>query len=139
MVEKQLPDYGYVPYRNARKFEYSSPSFGEFYELSAALTYLKRVGLDRIETQATGLAQQLRKGLADQGFGIFTPEGNRSSIVSFVVKKRAEDVQAVLDAERIRVSVHEDGPIVRVRVAPAFFNNAAEIRRFLEVSGKLAG
>jgi selenocysteine lyase/cysteine desulfurase len=68
---------------------------------------------------------------------MFTPEGNRSPIVSFYVKKPAKDVQAVLDAERIKVSLHdEDG--VRIRVAPAFFNNAAEVKRFLEVCEKLA-
>jgi selenocysteine lyase/cysteine desulfurase len=141
MVQKRLPDYDYQPYRNARKFEYSSPSYGQFYELAAALGYLKRVGLDRIEMHSRGLTQQLREGLVDRGFAIFTPEGNGSSIVSFVAKKIQRDVQAVLDAERVKVSVHEDtgseGTIVRVRVAPAFFNNTAEVKRFLEVSEKL--
>jgi selenocysteine lyase/cysteine desulfurase len=137
MVAKTLPDYHYQPYRNARKFEYSSPAYGQFYDVAAALAYLKGVGLDRIEAQSVGLAQQLRKGLADRGFRMFTPEGNRSPIVSFYVKKPAKDVQAVLDAERIKVSLHdEDG--VRIRVAPAFFNNAAEVKRFLEVCEKLA-
>jgi selenocysteine lyase/cysteine desulfurase len=137
MVAKTLPNYHYQPYRNARKFEYSSPAYGQFYDVAAALAYLKGVGLDRIEAQSVGLAQQLRKGLADRGFRLFTPEGNRSPIVSFYVKKPAKDVQAILDAERMKVSLHdEDG--VRIRVAPAFFNNAAEVKRFLEVSEKLA-
>ena len=137
MVAKTLPDYHYQPYRNARKFEYSSPAYGQFYDVAAALAYLKSVGLDRIEAQSVGLAQQLRKGLADRGFRLFTPEGNRSPIVSFYVKKPAKDVQAILDAERIKVSLHDEEG-VRIRVAPAFFNNVAEIKRFLEVSGKLA-
>ena len=96
MVEKRLPDYGYQPYRNARKFEYSSPAYGQMYELAAALAYLKRIGLDKIEAQSMALAQQLRKGLADRGFRLFTPEGNRSSIVSFYTKKALPDVQKVL-------------------------------------------
>ena len=141
MVEKRLPNYGYLPYRTARKFEYSSPAYGQFYELAAALAYLKRVGLDRIEAQSLGMAQQLRKGLAGQGFHIFTPEASGSSIVSFLVKKTQRDVQALLEAERMKVSVQEaDGsyePTVRVRVAPAFFNNAGEVKRFLEVSEKI--
>jgi cysteine desulfurase/selenocysteine lyase len=139
MVEKSLPNYGYQPYRTARKFEYASPSYGEFYELLAALAYLKRVGLDRIEAQSVGLAHQLRAGLVDRGFKIQTPEANRSSIVSFFVNKNPKDVQAILDAERIKVSVHEDTPLTRLRVAPAFFNNAEEIKRFLTVSEKLNG
>jgi len=141
MVEKMLPNYGYQPYRTARKFEYSSPAYDQFYELVAALAYLKRVGLDRIETQSLGPAQQLRKGLVDRGFDIFTPEGNGSSIVSFFVKKGRVKVQALLEAERVKVSVQEpggsDGPMVRVRAAPAFFNNAGEVKRFLETSEKM--
>lgn len=141
MVEKRLPNYGYQPYRNARKFEYSSPAYGQFYELAAALAYLQRVGLDRIEAQSLALAQQLRKGLVEQGFPIFTPEGNGSSIVSFLVKKTRTEVQSLLETERVKVSVQDPdgsgGPIVRVRVAPAFFNNGSEVSRFLAVSEKM--
>ena len=137
MVEKSLPDYHYEHYRNARKLEFSSPSYGQFFDLAPALAYLQRVGLDKIEAQSVGLAQQLRRGLVDQGFRLFTPEGNRSSIVTFYVKGTQKDVQAVLDAERMKVSLHDEGEETRVRVSPAFFNNAAEIRRMLEVSKKL--
>ena len=141
MVEKRLPDYGYEPYRNARKFEYSSPTYSEFYELSAALAYLRRVGLDRIETQSLALVRQLRAGLIERGFHIFTPQANRSPIVSFFVKKTRTEVETLFEAERVKISVQQpdegDVHTVRVRVAPAFFNNAAEIKRFLEVSEKL--
>jgi selenocysteine lyase/cysteine desulfurase len=141
MVQKRLPDYHYEHYRTARKFEYSSPSYGQFYELAAALTYLKGVGLERVEAQSLSLVQQLREGLVDQGFEIFTPEGNGSPIVSFFVKKTKKEVQTLLEAERIKVSVQEpndsEGPVVRVRVSPAFFNNGNEVRRFLEVSAKM--
>jgi selenocysteine lyase/cysteine desulfurase len=63
--------------------------------------------------------------------------------VSFYSKKEPREIQRALDAERIRVSLqgHEanenDTSMMRIRVAPAFFNNAAEVRRFLEVSEKL--
>jgi selenocysteine lyase/cysteine desulfurase len=143
MVEKRLPNNEYQAYRTARKFEYSSPAYGQMYELAAALAYMKRIGLGKIEAQSMGLAKQLQKGLADRGFRMFTPEGNHSSIVSFYAKKTMQDAQNVLDAEHIKVSLQTEGaegsdsPMVRVRVAPAFFNNAAEVKRFLEVSGKL--
>ncbi len=141
MVEKRLPNYGYQPYRNARKFEYSSPAYGQFYDLAAALAYLQRVGLDRIDAQSLSLVVQLRKGLVDRGFRLFTPEGNNSPIVSFFVQKKHAQVQALLEAERVKVSLQEadagDGPLLRVRVAPAFFNNASEVARFLEVSAKM--
>ncbi|HTA70745.1 MAG TPA: aminotransferase class V-fold PLP-dependent enzyme [Bryobacteraceae bacterium] len=143
MVEKSLPNYEYQHYRTARKFEYSSPAFGQLYELAAALAYLKRIGLDKIEAQSENLTAQLRKGLAGRGFSVFTPEGNHSSIVSFYTRKAPGEIQKILDAERIKVSLQqgsEDGVeagMVRIRVAPAFFNNAAEIKRFLKVSEQL--
>ena len=46
-------------------------------------------------------------------------------------------------AERVKVSLQqgsEDGVesgMVRIRVAPAFFNNAAEVKQFLKVSEQL--
>ena len=142
MVEKSLPNFEYQHYRTAKKFEYSSPAFGQLYELAAALTYLKRIGLDKIEAQSQSLTQQLRKGLADRGFRVFTPEGNQSSIVSFYTRKAPRDIQKLLDAERIKVSLQtnegeSDTPMARIRVAPAFFNNAAEVKRFLKVSERL--
>jgi cysteine desulfurase/selenocysteine lyase len=131
MVEK--------PPKNAKKFEYSSLTFGEMYGLAASLAYLKRIGLDKIETQSVMLGRRLRKGLVDRKFQVFTPEGNASSIVSFYTPKSAKDAQAVLDQARVKVSVQDEGdsPMVRIRVAPAFFNNVGEIDRFLKVSEKL--
>jgi selenocysteine lyase/cysteine desulfurase len=142
MVEKHLANNEYQHYRTARKFEYSSAAYGQMYELAASLAYLKRIGLDRIEAQSVGLARLLRKGLSDRGFQMFTPEGNGSPIVSFYTKKTARDVQAALDAARVKVSLQtEDAgsgvPMLRVRAAPAFFNNAAEAERFLAFSEKL--
>jgi selenocysteine lyase/cysteine desulfurase len=143
MVEKSLPKFQYQHYQTAKKFEFSSPAFGQLYELAAALTYLKLIGLDKIEGQSQSLTQQLRKGLADRGFSVFTPEGNHSSIVSFYSKREPREIQKVLDAERIKVSLQgneaneNDTSMMRIRVAPAFFNNTAELKRFLEVSEKL--
>ena len=130
MFEKRMPN-------DARKLEYSSPAYGQMYELAASLAYFQKIGLDKIETQCLALAAHLRKGLADRNFKIFTPEGNRSPIVSFYPKKSARDSQAVLDAARIKVSVQEEDGTVRIRVAPAFFNNTSDIDRLLEVSNKL--
>ena len=141
MVEKRLPDYGYQPYENARKFEYSSPTYSQFYEIAAALSYLRRIGLDKIEIQSLALAQRLHTGLVERGFRMFTPAANCSPIVSFFVHKTRTEVQALLEAERIKVSVQQpegtEGPLVRVRVASAFFNNAGEVSRFLAVSEKM--
>ena len=143
IVEKSLPNFEYQHYRTAKKFEFSSLAFGQLYELAAALAYLKRIGLDKIEAQSQSLAQQLRKGLSDRGFLVFTPEGNHSSIVSFYTKKAQPEIQKLLDAERIKVSLQgneaneNETAMMRIRVAPAFFNNSTEVKRFLKISEQL--
>jgi selenocysteine lyase/cysteine desulfurase len=63
--------------------------------------------------------------------------------VSFYSKREPREIQKVLDAERIKVSLQgneaneNDTSMMRIRVAPAFFNNTAELKRFLKVSEKL--
>ena len=90
--------------------------------------------------------QRLRKGLADRKIPAATPENNRSSIVSFYIRKPAAEAGRILEAERVRVSLQgvertdaaaSSGFVTRVRVAPAFFNTAAEIDRMLQVAEKL--
>jgi selenocysteine lyase/cysteine desulfurase len=144
-VEKRLGNYRYQPFRNAKKYEFASLSFGEVYQLAAALEYLQRVGLHRIETHTVALTDHLRAGLADRGFRVFTPRGTRSSILSFYVKQTPEAAAQAFDEARIKISIQRgetDEPAgpdaqTRVRVAVSFFNNAADIQRLLGATEKL--
>jgi selenocysteine lyase/cysteine desulfurase len=146
-VEKRLDDYRYQHFRTAKKYEFASLSFGEIYQLAAALAYLERVGLAAIETHTAALVAQLRKGLADRKFTIFTPEGNRSPIVSFYIDQAAEAAAKTLEAAGVKVTVQNGdrtdayggsgAPVSRVRVAVSFFNNAADIQRMLDASERL--
>jgi cysteine desulfurase/selenocysteine lyase len=131
---QQLPDGSYEIPTNAKRFDYSSRAFGDVYALSAGLAYLEKVGVARIEAHTIeGLARRLQEGLANQGHRLFTPLGNRSSIVTFYTTKPAADVRTAFQAAKIEVTVR-DGT---VRIAPALFNNAADIDRCLEVTKKL--
>ena len=47
---------------------------------------MESIGLDRVEAQSLALVERLRKGLTARGFRILTPEGTRSSIVSFYIR-----------------------------------------------------
>jgi selenocysteine lyase/cysteine desulfurase len=145
-VAKRLEDYHYEHHRTARKFEYASPAFGELYQLAAALAYLRGIGLDRIEAQSQALVRQFRKGLADRGFKVFTPENSRSSIVSFYIRKEPAEANKILDADKVKVSLQNGdrteayggtGPVTRVRASFAFFNNASDVERLLAVAEKL--
>jgi selenocysteine lyase/cysteine desulfurase len=133
-VAKTEPDHHYQLLKTAKKFEGASRAFGSVAQLQAALTYLEKVGVGRIEKHSVGLAQQLYAGLSAQGYRMFTPPGNRSSILTFNCTKPAADFRAAFKAANIEVTVRGE----QVRVAPALFNNADEIEQFLAVTKKLA-
>jgi cysteine desulfurase/selenocysteine lyase len=122
--------------KSAKKFEYATQAFGDFYELTAALKYLQGIGLDKIEARSQTLVKRFRSGLAARQIQIATPENNRSSIVSFYIRKPSAEAEKILDAERVKVSL-QGGPMTRVRVAPAFFNNEVDVDRMLDVAQKL--
>jgi selenocysteine lyase/cysteine desulfurase len=133
-VARTEPDHRYQMLKSARKFEGSSRAFGAVAQLQASLSYLEKVGIGRIEEHTVGLAQQLHEGLVKQGHSMFTPPGNRSSIVTFNCGKPVADVRSAFGVANIEVTVRAG----QVRVAPALFNNADEIERCLEVTRKLA-
>ncbi|HTK57156.1 MAG TPA: aminotransferase class V-fold PLP-dependent enzyme [Gemmatimonadales bacterium] len=131
---KELPDHSYEIPTNARRFDYSSRAFGDLYTLSAGLSYLERVGIERIERHTIdGLAQRLQQGLAAQGHRLFTPLGNRSAIVTFYTTKEQAQVQAAFQAANVNVTVRNG----MVRVSAALFNNTDDIDRCLDVTRRL--
>jgi selenocysteine lyase/cysteine desulfurase len=144
---RRVDEGRYEHEKTARKFEYATPAFGELYQLAASLRYLQRVGLERIEAQSQSLVRRFRSGLAERKIPIATPDGNRSSIVSFYIRKPAADAGKILEAARVRVSLQglersdpaaAAGFVARVRVALAFFNNAADVDRMLLAAEKLS-
>ena len=108
-VEKSLDDRRYAIYRSARKFEYATLPFAEVYQLGSALTYLERVGVDRIERHTVALAHELHEGLTALGFRLFTPPGNRSSIVTVYLDRNQARARAALESAGVKVSVRENG------------------------------
>ena len=133
-IAEDLGDHRYELYTDARKYDYATLAFGPVFQLSAALDYLLRVGVDNIERHTVGLARRLHEGLAGQGYNLFTPADNRSAIVTFDRGSDTERVQAALQAANIQVTFREGG----VRVGCALFNNSADIERLLEVTGGVA-
>jgi selenocysteine lyase/cysteine desulfurase len=81
------------------------------------------------------LARELRAGLAKQGYRLFTPAENGSSIVTYYTTKDAATLTTAFDRASIDVTVR--GASGQVRVSPALFNTSADIARFLEVTRTL--
>ena len=134
MNANELPDHSFGIETNAKRFDYCSRAFGDVFALSAGLAYLETVGVTRIEEHTVnGLAVRLQDGLAKQGHRLFTPLGNRSSIVTMYSTKSATDIHAAFDAAKVEVTIRNGS----IRIAPALFNVADDIDRCLEVTKKL--
>jgi cysteine desulfurase/selenocysteine lyase len=146
-VAKQLDGYQYEPYQDGRKYQFSSLAFGEVYQLAAALEYLEKVGLDRIEAHTLALTRELREGLVARGFRMFTPDATRSSVLSFYVDRPAADAERLLESAGVKVSGqtgdrtdNEGQPssgVNRIRVAVSSFNNRSDIQHLLSAAEAL--
>lgn len=131
---RELPDHSYEIDSSTKRFDYSSRAFGDVYALSAGLAYLEKVGVARIEAHTVDtLARRLQEGLVRQGHRLFTPPGNRSSIVTFYTTKPEADVRSAFQAGRVEVTVRTG----MVRVSAALFNNTDDVDRCLDVTKRL--
>ena len=134
-VAKELPGQRFELYKTAKRYDYATLPFGEVYQLGAGLAYVERVGVDRIEQHTVSLARELRAGLAAQGYRLFTPEGNASSIVTFFFTGAPAQIRSAFDAAKIDVTVRDAEK--QVRVSPALFNTKDDVARMLEATLKL--
>ena len=148
-VEKRLDDYRYQHFRTGKKLTSSaSLSFGEIYQLAAALAYLERVGLAAIETHTSGARRAAaqgarrsqvhdlhtgRKSIADRQLLHRSGGGRRDAR-----RSRPAGVKVtVQNGDRTDAYGGSGAPVSRVRVAVSFFNNAADIQRMLDASERL--
>lgn len=128
-VQDELPGHRFeLRNKSAGKFTYATLPFAEVYQLKEALEYLEKVGVARIEEYTVGLAAKLRAGLVSQGQEVMTPEGDRSSIVSFKMKSDTATVERRLAEGKVDVTVRGSR---EVRVSPAMFNSRDEIDTLL--------
>ena len=131
-VSEELGGHRYRLYNDARKYGYATMAFESVYQLSAALDYLLRVGVNDIERHTVGLAHRLYDGLSAQGYDVLTPPGNRSAIVAFEHGRDIDMVRRSLDDARIKLSFKEAG--TQLRAGIALFNTAEEIDLLLDVT-----
>ena len=135
-ITNDLGNHRYELHTDGRKFRYATLSFGAVFQLSAALDYLLRVGVENIERHTVSLAHRLSAGLASQGYRLKTPPANRSAIVAFEHGLDTDVIRNALQIANVKVSFREEG--TQIRVGPALFNNSADVDRFLAVTGRLA-
>ena len=132
-VTSETPDHHFELKKTARRYNYASLPFAEVHQLGAALSYLEKVGVDRIAEHTLGLTRRLEAGLLGQGYTLFTPAGNRSSVLCFYTKRPTGEITKAFDEAKIDVSIRED----HVRASIALFNNSDDIDRLLALTKRL--
>lgn len=117
---------------NALAWESGTGCSSLFYGLEQSLMLLDGVGLSKIESYLTGLTDQLCDGLGGKDYSIVSSraQGEKSQIVCIKHNggMSSNDLYENLRGENIIVSPRGD----RLRIAPHFFNNEADIDRIVE-------
>ena len=79
-IANDLGGHRYELHRDGRKYGYATMAFGAMYQLSAALDYLLRVGVENIERHTVALAHRIHEGLTRQGYRLDTPPQNHRHV-----------------------------------------------------------
>jgi cysteine desulfurase / selenocysteine lyase len=135
-VEETLPDLRFRLFSTAKKYEYAGLNYGAVAQLEAALGFMEKVGLARIEEHGVALARELRDGVAKLGFEMFTPPSNPSQIVSFTHGRDPKEVKRVLREENVSVTLREKD--TQIRASLAMFNNRSDVAHLLKALEKIA-
>ena len=118
---------------NALAWESGTGSISLFYGLEQSLKLLQETGADNIEQHLEELTDFLCESLAGKDYDIISSreKGEKSQIVC--VRHRngltSNEIFKRLEAENIIVAPRGD----RLRIAPHFFNNHADIERLIEI------
>jgi selenocysteine lyase/cysteine desulfurase len=135
-IAEELPDFRFRLHDSAKKYEYAALAYGAVFQLDAALDFLARVGIGRIEKHGLALASELRERIASLGYEMLTPAVNPSPIVAFVHGRDRKELETRLEREKVMVTFREEGR--QIRASTALFNNRSDLERLLGVLAGLA-
>ena len=131
------------------RFEAGTGNIADAVGLAAAITYVERIGMDKINAYEHGLIEYATHGLSRiRGLTIVGCAKEKAGVISFVLDGyKSEEVGAALNAEGIAVRSghHCAQPILRrfghettVRPSFAFYNTCEEIDVLVETVERLA-
>lgn len=137
-VKKDKIEYKEAP----EKFEAGTPNVAGAVGLSAAVDYLKEVGMDKVRKHDQRLCEKLRKGLDKiEGVEVLAPE-EEIYVVSFTTSfAHPHDVAEILNQNNVAVRAghHCAQPFMEsmnisgtARASPYLYNTESDVERFLE-------
>ena len=110
----------------AGHFEIGSQANGAWASLSMSLPYLRRLGVENIETYRQPMLRRLHQEMPRLGFEPLTPADSKSALITFAMKD-AGPVQQKLKRARINARVGRNF----IRLSPSVFNEMSDIERLL--------
>jgi selenocysteine lyase/cysteine desulfurase len=142
------PDGSYTIRPDARRFENWETYYAGKVGLGVAVDYALEVGVDAGRQRIRALSSRLRGGLSElPNVALLDRGAQLCALVTFdVASISAEDVQRLLAAERINVSVTAETPSLigrgsfasHVRSSVHYYNTEEEIDRLVQVVARLA-
>ncbi len=115
---------------DAARCEYGCPNFLNIFMMGRVLDYQREIGYDNIRRRILALTDELIQGLQALGLTIASPllKEHRSGIVVF-----AHPAPMALAKQLLRRRVFVSPRGAGIRVAPHFYNNSADIQKFLRI------
>ena len=122
-----MGDFSYAPPVDASRYQPGHVSYLGYCGVYEGLKFIRRIGVEASLRHSVGLAKRLQDALDPDRFERITRQVERSPIITFVVRDRA-DVQGRLQAANIKVALSGN----RMRVSPAVFNTEEDVDRLAE-------
>jgi len=119
-----------TPEDTAEKFEYGTINFQGVYAMEASLKYLNNLGIDYIEKRVLDTTGHLYKRLSELGKELWTPEGNRAPVVSYM-QGGAVELAEKLKKKGIKVTGREAHG-GHMRVSAHFYNTRGDVDALIE-------
>jgi cysteine desulfurase/selenocysteine lyase len=128
-------DYDLDFYSSARRYEPGTLATANIAGLAAAVDLLSQVGPETIRTRILETVETLKRGLAERGWNITSPEPLRSGILAAARPGTDSRVLAKRLEERGIITAPREGSI---RWSPHFYNDAGEVARILQTLDEIA-
>ena len=123
-------------YASARRYEPGTLATANIAGLSAALDLLSEAGPERIRTRILETCEALKRGLAERGWTITSPEPRRSGILAAALPGTDSRALAKRLEERGVIVAPREGS---VRFSPHFSNDEEQVSRILQILDEIAG
>lgn len=119
----------YQPAQHARRFENGTPNVAPLYPATAALEFMLKVGILKIEKYVAEIHSEIRDGITKIGGKVVTPANPEHHGSLLAVASKDENAHVAALEEIGIVTSCRDG---NVRISPHFYNNQDDVKKVID-------